>query len=100
MLEVFAVAAAIALIFAIVTGLVALTFTVICIIAGVGLGAILTWSILSKQAEKKQHQEEMRRERDHQRMLELIHAGRSVNRDWPTTIEQLPRRSTQRIGRQ
>lgn len=75
MVQVFGIAAVLAVVAMVFAGAAALTYTAICIIAGYGLGSIVTIGIMYGRFEEQQQKEEQRREREHRRMLELLAAG-------------------------
>jgi hypothetical protein len=78
MLEIFAIAAGIALVFGLLSFAAAAGYTAICLVAGAGIGGFLVLVICIKISDKRQERENLRREREHQRLLELIHMARAT----------------------
>ena len=95
MLQILGIAACIALVAFLVTSAAALTYTAIILLAGVaiGLGSALLYFHLDHQ--RQQLFEERRRDREHQRTLELIMAASKA--DFP--ILDLPKSEVRRLGR-
>lgn len=102
MLELFAIAAGVTLIVLVVGSAWALTYSAICMLAGAGVGGAVVLLIVYRTWGKQQEREENRREREHQRMLELIRASQlpQVRRapDPILTLEQ-PQRHVPRLGK-
>jgi hypothetical protein len=77
----------VAAIIAIVVYAAVLTYTAMIFIGGAGLGGILVALYIYGEWQKQQVYEERRRERDHQRMIEIIQAARSGRFDQVLPLE-------------
>jgi hypothetical protein len=72
---------------AIVSYAAVLTYTALIFIGGAGLGGIIVVLYIYGEWQKHQVYEERRREREHQRMIEIIQAARSGRFDQVLPLE-------------
>ena len=88
MLQIIGIGAGIALVVALVTGMVAIGWTLLSMLAGGGIVLFFVVMAIPRAWQSHQREEEARRERDHQRMLEAIDRARGLGAD----VEILPPR--------
>jgi hypothetical protein len=78
MLETFLIALIVAAAILVVLYAAWLTYTAICIIAGIGIGVVLMGLIAYRMWQKQQVREDKRRDREYSMMVALMNASRYV----------------------